>query len=63
MIFIVLLSPKQMLKKMIEIIAPVGGVVAVGVDIPVVWNLLFFQKCMHVLADADQAIFVATRQP
>ncbi len=51
-------SSEQLLCEVIEVVAPVGGVVAVAVHVPDVRHAVFLEIGMHALADPNQAILV-----
>jgi hypothetical protein len=52
-----------MLNKEVQIIGPFGTAACVGINVPEMRHLLFFEIVMDALAVADQAILIAARQP
>ena len=54
---------KDALSEPVQTAAPVLRIVAVAIDMPDVIDLVLLQKLMHVLADADQTIFISARDP
>ena len=43
---------------MVQVVAPVGRVMAVSIHIPDMRHIVFLQIRMHILADTYQAVFV-----
>ena len=54
---------EEPLSKQVQVIAPLGRVVAVGVDMPDVRHVVLLEVGVNALADADQAVLVAAGQP
>jgi hypothetical protein len=51
------------LNKPVQAAAPVLRIVPVTIDMPNMLDLILFEKFMGVLADSNQAVFVAARNP
>src|SRR6185436_11206374 len=56
-------SSKDALREVIEVASPRHRIVRLIIDVPDVRDVVLFQVPVYALADADQAILVATRQP
>ena len=52
-----------MLYKKIQVIGPLGIVVSIAIHMPYMWHPLFFEVLVHLLADTNQSILVATAKP
>ena len=48
--------------KVIQVFAPGVGIVAVGIHVPDVGQVLLFEVVMDALGDADQTVHVATTE-
>ena len=46
-------SLEELLREQIQVVAPLGGVVTVGIDMPDVRHVVLFEIGVHALADAD----------
>src|SRR6185437_1485910 len=56
-------SAENLLHEVVQVISPLRRIVGMGIDIPDVRHVVFFQISMHALADVDQAILVAAGDP
>ena len=45
---------------MIQVVAPVRGIVTVAIDVPLVRDVILLKETLHSLADADEAILIST---
>src|SRR5437588_8830913 len=51
------------LEEVVEVVAPVRGVVGVAVHIPDVRHVLLLHIEMHALADSDEPVLISTGEP
>jgi hypothetical protein len=54
---------ENMLGKEIQVVGPFGSIVAIGINVPDVRNVLFFKVIMDTLTDADKTVLIAAGQP
>jgi hypothetical protein len=56
-------SPENSLREQIEIVSPDGELVSSGVNVPDVRHVLLFEIHVRPLADVEETVLVAARNP